>query len=110
MFKKNASITKAKAIEIIKAKDGTIRTAEAIEKGIHPVTLYKLRDSGVLEKITRGLYRLAELEAISNPDLIPIATRIPHAVICLTSALSFHDLTTQIVLPEYSYPFNLLSF
>ena len=73
-----------------------IRTADAIRIGIHPRTLYKLHDKGVVERISRGLYRLAELPAISNPDLVTVASRIPNAVICLISALSYHDLTTQI--------------
>lgn len=75
---------------------GSIRTAEAIRKGVHPRTLYALRDSGALEQISRGVYRLAELGAVSSPDLVTVASRVPHAVICLISALSFHNLTTQI--------------
>ena len=73
-----------------------IRTADAIQNGIHPRTLYQLRDNGTVERISRGVYRLAELAAISNPDLVTVASRVPNAVICLISALSFHDLTTQI--------------
>ena len=84
------------AIEIIRGNGGMIRTADAIRIGIHPRTLYQLHDNGVVERISRGVYRLAELPAISNPDLITVASRIPNAVICLISALSYHDLTTQI--------------
>ncbi len=73
-----------------------MRTAEALRLGIHPRTLYAMRDSGVLERLSRGLYRLADLPPLSNPDLVTIALRIPQAVICLVSALSFHELTTQI--------------
>ena len=85
-----------KAVEVIRQMGGTIRTAEAIRKGIHPRTLYALRDRGILDQITRGVYRLAELDAISSPDFVTVASRAPHAVICLISALSFHNLTTQI--------------
>jgi len=85
-----------KALKIIRQMGGTIRTAEAIRKGVHPRTIYALRDSGALSQITRGVYRLAELDVISNPDLVTVASRAPHAVICLISALSFHNLTTQI--------------
>jgi len=85
-----------KAIEIIRSKGGMIRTVGAIQNGIHPRTLYALRDNGTVEMISRGVYRLAELAAISNPDLVTVASRFPNAVICLNSALSFHDLTTQI--------------
>ncbi len=40
--------------------------------------------------------RIADGHPISNPDLVKVATRIPSGVICLLSALSFHDLTTHI--------------
>lgn len=70
--------------------------AEALEKGFSRKKLYSLRDEGVIEQISRGLYRLAELPEVSNPDLLAVAMRYPNAVICLTSALSFHGITTQI--------------
>ena len=85
-----------KAIVIIRKMGGTIRTSDAIRAGIHPRTLYQLRDDGNLEFISRGVYRLSEQGAISNPDLIIVATRIPQAVVCLVSALAFHEITTQI--------------
>jgi len=85
-----------RAIEIIKAKGGQIRMAEAIASGINRYTLYSFRDEGILEQVSRGIYRLTELPHISEPDLVTIALRIPKAVVCLISALSFHDLTTQI--------------
>src|SRR2546430_317017 len=74
----------------------TIRASQSIDQGIHPRTLYKLRDDGVLEQISRGIYRLTDKEPISNPDLTTVASRAPHAVLCLISALSFHHITTQI--------------
>jgi predicted transcriptional regulator of viral defense system len=50
----------------------------------------------VLEQLSRGLYRLADLPPLANPDLVTVALRAPQAVICLVSALAFHELTTQI--------------
>ena len=64
--------------------------------GIHPRTLYELRDKGILEVLSRGVYRLTDQEDIADPDLIIVASRIPQSVICLISALSFHEITTQI--------------
>jgi predicted transcriptional regulator of viral defense system len=55
-----------------------------------------MRNAGVLEKLGRGLYRLAELPAFDDPDLATVALRIPHGVICLISALAFHEMTTHI--------------
>jgi len=55
-----------------------------------------MRDEGVLEQLSRGVYRLASLPGLEAPDLVAVATRIPNGVVCLISALAFHDLTTQI--------------
>jgi predicted transcriptional regulator of viral defense system len=85
-----------KAITLFHQHGGTLRTAEALRLGIHPRTLYAMRDSGLLEQLSRGLYRLAELPPLSNPDLVTVALKVPQAVICLVSALAFHELTTQI--------------
>lgn len=78
-----------------------LRTGEALQLGIHPRTLYEMRDSGALERISRGVYRLADLPPFSEPDLVPVAARIPQGVICLISALAFHRLTREI--PHYVY-------
>jgi predicted transcriptional regulator of viral defense system len=58
--------------------------------------LYSLRDKGIIEQVSRGIYRLVELPPISNPDLVTVSLRFPNAVICLISALAYHDITTQI--------------
>lgn len=69
---------------------------EAIRLGVHPRTLYAMRDAGALERLGRGLYRLADLPPLGDPDLIAVALRVPHGVLCLLSALTFHEITTQI--------------
>jgi predicted transcriptional regulator of viral defense system len=73
-----------------------LRASEAIAIGIHPRTLNRLRDENRLVTVSRGLYRLADLPELSDPDLVSVATRIPQAVICLISALAFHEITTEI--------------
>ena len=84
------------AVALFREHGGTLRTAQALRLGIHPRTLYAMRDSGVLERLGRGLYRLDELPPLSSPDLVAVALKVPQAVICLVSALAFHELTTQI--------------
>ena len=83
------------AIAVIKACGGIIRTSEALKAKIHPRTIYLLRDTGAIEELSRGVYKLSEVE-ISQPDLVTVASRIPDGVICLVSALSYHSITTQI--------------
>ena len=75
---------------------GMLRSCQAFELGIHPRTLYQMRDEGIVEQLSRGLYRLTDLPPVSNPDLINVALKIPNGVVCLISALAFHGLTTQI--------------
>ncbi len=85
-----------RAVVTFKKNGGILRTAQALRAGIHPTTLYAMRDDGTLEIVSRGVYRLADSDPLGNPDLVTIATRIPMGVVCLISALSFHELTTQI--------------
>ena len=48
-----------------------------------------------IEQIGRGLYKLSTTPPLSSPDVVPIAIRIPRAVVCLISALAHHRLATQ---------------
>ena len=103
-------------IDIFREHKGILRTSEAIKLGIHPAYLYKLRDEGVIESLGRGIFRLTSMPDFSEPDLVLASKRIPRGVICLISALSYYDLTTQIPhfvyialprtsrLPQVSYP------
>jgi len=75
---------------------GQLRMSEALRLGINRKTLYAMRDAGVIEPVTRGLFRLASLEPLEHPDLVTVAARVPQGVLCLISALSFHELTTQV--------------
>ena len=70
--------------------------ADALRAGIHRRTLYQLRDAGRIEPLSRGLYRLADAPPLGHPDLVTVALRVPRGVVCLISALAFHDLTTQV--------------
>lgn len=85
-----------RAITIFKKHGGILRTTQVLRMGIHPSTLYDMRDAGSLEMVSRGVYRLTDAGPLGNPDLVTVATRIPNGVICLISALAFHEITTQI--------------
>ncbi|MDP2233611.1 MAG: type IV toxin-antitoxin system AbiEi family antitoxin domain-containing protein [Actinomycetota bacterium] len=84
------------ATEVFKAAGGTLRTREAAERGIHYSTLYGMHGAGLLEQLSRGVYRLTELQAPSKYDVVAVAERVPDAVLCLISALDFHEIGTQI--------------
>ena len=84
------------ALRTFLATGGMLRTRDALRAGIHPRTLYELRDSGQIERLSRGLFRLVEAPSLGHPDLVTIALKIPNGVLCLISALAWHELTTQI--------------
>lgn len=84
-----------KALTIIRNRGGIIRTREALSLGIHRRTFYSLRDEGEIVPVTRGLYRIEEMEIPTQVHFADASKRIPKGVICLLSALSFHELTTQ---------------
>jgi predicted transcriptional regulator of viral defense system len=94
MKKAQQKYEKAKAL--FRAHSGIVKASTAIREGIHPRTLYEMRDKGIIEMLSRGLYRLADLRPLNNQDLVTVALRIPNGVVCLISALAFHDMTTQV--------------
>jgi len=85
-----------KARSIFRQHGGILRMSEAIHAGIHRKMLYAMLDAGIIEKLCRGLYRLADLPPLGNPDLVSVAMKVPMGVICLISSLSFHEITTQV--------------
>ena len=85
-----------RAAAVFRRHGGILRTSQVLQAGIHPSTLYAMRDDGTLEAVSRGVYRLADSEPLGNPDLVTVATRVQGGIICLISALAFHELTTQI--------------
>jgi predicted transcriptional regulator of viral defense system len=84
------------ARNVVRSRGGVLRTKELLAAGIHPRTLYAMRDSGELERLARGVYRLAELPVCIDSELVTVAKRVPNGVVCLISALAFHELITQI--------------
>jgi predicted transcriptional regulator of viral defense system len=92
----NETPRKRKMVEIFRRAGGVLRTTQALQAGVHRRDLYALRDAGILQRVSRGVYRLADLPPLAEPDLVTVAARIPKAVIALISALHFHGLTTEI--------------
>ena len=91
----HASHSRQRARKVFQ-QHGTMRTKEILAAGIHPRTLYEMRDAGEIEQHGRGLFRLANMPPLGQPDLVTVAKRIPNGVLCLISALAFHELTTQV--------------
>ncbi len=84
-----------KVIDVINKNGGMARTRDFLANGVHPRMLYRMRDEGSVECLSRGLYQLTG-QVLDSPDLAAVFTKIPHGVACLISALSIHEITTEI--------------
>lgn len=84
------------AQKIFQNHSGILRTGQAKRLGIDTKTIADMHEAELLQRLGRGLYRLSELPPLQYPDLVQVALRVPQAVICLISALAFHNLTIEI--------------
>ena len=74
---------------------GLLRAQDLKAQGIPREYLWQLQQKGLLERAGRGIYRQPDGEVTEYHSLVEAAQRVPRGVICLLSALRFHDLTTQ---------------
>ncbi len=77
-------------------KKGVVRTREIEALGISREYLRKLHEQGLVQRLGHGLYSLSEVEPTEYRTMAEASKRVPHGVVCLLSALRFHDLTTQL--------------
>ena len=75
---------------------GTIRPRDLQAPGIPRVYLQRLVADGVLERVARGVYRLAGGPATRHATLVEVAKRVPNGVACLLTALQFHDVGSEL--------------
>lgn len=75
-------------------KRGVIRAADVEETGASRTLLPYLADKGLLRRVSRGAYVLADYVP-EHETFLAAATAVPHGVICLLSALQLHEITTQ---------------
>ena len=77
-------------------KNNIMSAKDLGERGIHPETLGRLVRSGQLERVSRGLYRVASQGVSEHGTLAVVSAAAPTAVICLLSALAYHGVGTQL--------------
>lgn len=83
-------------IDYFKCHNGIVRFADIIQAGFHPDILKAAEKENRIEKMSRGLYRLTDYNYGSHPDLVEASLQAPRGIICLISALAFHEATTEI--------------
>jgi len=81
-------------LELARSK-GILRTRDVDSAGASRALLASLTAEGRLLKLGRGLHTLPDRSASEYDSFAEVATRSPSGVLCLLSALRFHDLTTQ---------------
>lgn len=85
---------KERALELVR-KTGVFRPKDLEQHGIQRAVLQRLERQGQIRRITRGLYELTDSDPTEHIDLMEICKRVPHGIVCLISALNFHNMTTQ---------------
>ena len=75
---------------------GMVRLSEFTKAGITAATISRMKQKGEVVQIGRGLYQLSDASMDANHALAHVAKIVPAGVICLVSALAFHELTDTI--------------
>ena len=78
------------------AQHGMLRLTELNSAGITAATVSRMERDGSIIRLSRGLYQLADAAIETHHSLAEAAKRLPKGVICLASALAFHELTDQL--------------
>ncbi len=100
------ALTQSDRILELAQRQRLLSAADVRAQGWSPQLLVKLEQGGKLQRVTRGLYSLPNSPMTEHQSLIEVCRRVPKAVVCLLSALQFHEIGTQlpfevwIALPE----------
>jgi predicted transcriptional regulator of viral defense system len=83
-----------KVLKIAK-ETGVLRPRDLDAHGYPRKYLNLLHRRGFLHRVARGVYVHVEANATENRTLAEVCKRVPAGVLCLLTALRFHNLTTQ---------------
>jgi predicted transcriptional regulator of viral defense system len=72
------------------------RSKDFTAAGIPRVSLSRALGAGQVKRLARGIYCLADYQPNEGGDLALVARKVPEAIVCLLSALSYHEITTQL--------------
>ena len=92
---KQMNATAEKRVLDLARKGGILRPRDLQTKGLPKDYLWRLHRQEKLEKVGRGMYAIPGAALSEHQTVVQAALRVPHGVVCLLSALRFHDLTTQ---------------
>lgn len=90
----NSSSLASRAVELIR-KRRMVRSRDLVRSGVTRATLRRLLHEERIERLDRGIYGLPGADLGEKQTLLEASLRVPSGVVCLLSALQFHELTTQ---------------
>jgi predicted transcriptional regulator of viral defense system len=85
----------AKIQELFSIK-AIVKAWELTEKGINPAQIQRLVKNGKLVQPSRGIYMVPDSEITEHHSILEVQLKVDKGVICLLSALHFHDIGTQL--------------
>jgi len=83
-------------VERLKSLPPTFATAQARAAGIPSAALAVLRERGLVDELSRGVFRRADAAETPHVDLLAVTVRAPASVVCVESALALHELIDDI--------------
>jgi predicted transcriptional regulator of viral defense system len=89
-----SSAQKTRALDLLKSR-GMLRQRDFLSQDIGPETLARLVRDNQVVRPARGLYQLPDASIDASHALAEAAALIPRGIVCLVSALQFHELTLQ---------------
>ena len=76
-------------------KHGMVRPRDIEDIGLPREYLIRLHRQGRINRSGRGIYTLSDANVTERHSYAEVAKRVPKSVICLLTALVFHEITTQ---------------
>src|SRR5487761_2717963 len=83
-----------RTMQYVRSK-GIVRPRDLEALGIPREYLLRLYRRGKLSRTARGVYTLPDAAITERHSYAEVTKRVPGAVLCLLTALAFHEITTQ---------------
>jgi predicted transcriptional regulator of viral defense system len=80
--------------DVFLINNGYATTKDISKRGINRYYINELKRNGFIEPIKRGLYKWVDYDFDFDFELAEVFKIVPKGVLCLKSALSYHELTT----------------
>lgn len=84
-----------RALSLLRQR-GMARLSELTKAGVTAATISRMKDKGLVLQLSRGLYQLPDAASDAHHNLAEASKLVPKGIVCLVSALAFHELTDTI--------------